>query len=85
MSAVIAFFLGPIGRYVGLALIASAVVGGIYAKGRSDGSAAAYATVERQQKRAIALATKAREHLAEACERDPKTCVPDTWFREEDE
>lgn len=80
----IAFLFSPIGKFLAIALIASAVAGGIYAKGRSDGSAAAYAAVERQQKRAITLATKAREHLSDACERDPKTCVPDDWFREDD-
>lgn len=71
--------------YGAIFLAAVAVMSGTYFKGRSDGSAAAYATVERQQKRAIALATKAREHLADACERDPANCVPSEWFREDDE
>lgn len=84
MSAVIAFFLSPLGRYVGIGLVAAALLGGIYAKGRSDGSAAAYAKVERQQKRAIALANKARERLMESCQQSPQTCVPDEWFRDEE-
>ena len=35
---VIAFFLGPIGRYVGLALLAAGLLSGIYIKGRHDGA-----------------------------------------------
>jgi len=38
MHVLIAFFLGPIGRYVGLALLVGGALSGTYIKGRHDGA-----------------------------------------------
>ena len=53
MHVLIAFFLGPIGRYVGLALLVAAVVGGVLWKARTDGAADAIAKIERKQQEKI--------------------------------
>lgn len=56
----IAFFLSPIGRWVGGAAIVIALIGSVYLKGRSDGKASYQAKVEREIKRAVDRGDKAR-------------------------
>lgn len=83
-----AFGLLPLWGKAASILALLAVIGGLYGawhyKVYSNGYAAAMAKVERQQKRAIALASKAREQLEKACERDSAACVPEEWFRDEE-
>lgn len=40
MMSVLSFFFSPIGRYVAIGIVILAALGGIYAKGRSDGASA---------------------------------------------
>lgn len=55
------FFLSPVGRYVGMALAALALVGGIYLKGHWDGKAAYRAKLAREISAAIEKGDRARE------------------------
>lgn len=57
----LAFFLSPIGRYVGGGLVILAILGGIYLKGRSDARASYKATIEREITDAITKGDAARE------------------------
>lgn len=84
MAAVFAFLISPLGRWLVIAAVAVSVVGYAYFEGRSVGYASAMARVEAQQKKAIALANKAREQLFKACQRDSAACIPEEWFRDED-
>jgi hypothetical protein len=84
LLSIVSFLTSPLGRWVGGALLVAVLAGGIYWKGDSNGYARAMAKVERQQQRAIKLASKAREQLEKACERDSDACVPEDWFRDED-
>lgn len=80
------FLISPIGRWLAGVAVVGLIIGGAYWRGDSNGYARAMARVEAQQKRAIAIATKARETLERACERDSEACVPEEWFRaDEDE
>jgi hypothetical protein len=56
----IAFFLGPIGRYLLIFAVVAAALGGLYAKGRVDGKAAYQAKLEREIKAAIDKGDTAR-------------------------
>jgi hypothetical protein len=56
----IAFFLSPLGRYVGIAAVALSFVGGVYLKGRSDGKAAYQAKLTREINKAIETGDRAR-------------------------
>ena len=50
----LAFFLGPIGRWILVAVAVSGAITGLYVKGRIDGKAAYQAKIERQIKAATA-------------------------------
>ena len=60
---IIAFLLGPIGRWLMIGVVIAASLGGLYAKGRMDGKAAYQAKLTRQLNAAIA---KGRGAEAEA-------------------
>ena len=49
----ITFLLGPIGRWLMVAVVAMGMLGGLYAKGRIDGKAAYQAKLTRQMNAAI--------------------------------
>lgn len=83
IATLLQFLVSPLGRWALGIGGAAVLLLGVYTKGRVDGRQSAFAQVERQQKRAIELAMKARAHLEEACRRNPKNCVPEEWFREE--
>lgn len=57
----IAFLLGPIGRYLLVAVLAAGAVTGIYLKGRSEGRAACIAEGEKDVLRTIERANDARD------------------------
>lgn len=79
MPAILLWFLGPIGRWVGIGLLIIAAIGGLYTKGRIDGRASYKAKVERQINDAIAKGDKGR---ADALRNLDASGVPDSWFRD---
>ena len=60
MAGILAFFLSPIGRWIGIGAIILAATGGIYLKGRSDGKATYQAKLTREINKAIATGDHAR-------------------------
>ena len=79
MSAIIAFFLSPLGRYIGIGLVALAAVGGVYTKGRIDGRAAYKAKIERDINNAINAGSEARQRALDELNAGR---VPDEWLRD---
>jgi hypothetical protein len=78
--SVIAFFLSPLGRYVGMAGMALALLSGVYLKGRSDAKAALQAKLTREINAAIETGDRAR---AEALNRfDSMKDYDDGFFRD---
>jgi len=65
MHALIAFFIGPVGRYVGLALLVAAVVGGVLWKARTDGAADATSRIERANNAARDAADRGQQPVTE--------------------
>lgn len=61
----ILWFLSPLGRYVGLALLVSAFVGGIYVKGQHDEKVHIQETIIRESTKTITKATTARRAATE--------------------
>ena len=53
MPIFITWLLGPIGRWLIVAIVAAGAIGGIYAKGRVDGKATYQAKLTRQMNAAI--------------------------------
>lgn len=72
--AIIAFFLSPLGRFVGIAILAAALIGSIYMKGYSDGSA----HVQGKWDAARAAALKAGNDARSGAERDVDNGVRDS-------
>ncbi len=60
MTALLAFFLGPIGRYVLIGGAILVALGGLYAKGRSDGKSAYQEKLKREISIAIDKGDSAR-------------------------
>lgn len=56
----LAFFLGPIGRWVGIVAVAAMFVAGVYGEGRVDGKAAYQAKLAREINHAITKGDTAR-------------------------
>lgn len=56
----ILWFLSPLGRYVGLLLLASAFIGGIYVKGQHDANIRIQEKIVRDSKTAITKADRDR-------------------------
>lgn len=56
----LAFFLSPLGRWVGISAIILAAIGGIYVKGRSDGKAAYQAKLTAAINKSIEQGDRAR-------------------------
>jgi len=79
MMAIVGFFLGPIGRWVGIVGVAAMAVAGVYGKGRIDGAASYKAKIERQIKDAVTEGTEARERSLRELGAGR---VPDNWFRD---
>lgn len=79
----IAFLFSPIGRYVGGALAILAVVGGIYMKGRSDGSASVQAKWDAAVQAAISKGNAARTDAERDVERDADGGVRDSRNRDQ--
>ena len=79
MPAIILWFLGPIGRWVGIGAVILAALGGLYVKGRIDGRNSYKAKVERQINDAIKKGDAGR---ADALRKLDDGSVPDNWFRD---
>jgi len=79
ITAVVSFFLSPLGRYVAIGLAAVALIGGVYGKGRIDGRASYKAKIERQIKDAVEKGTDARDHSLRELDAGR---VPENWFRD---
>lgn len=79
MTAIIAFVLSPIGRWMAGSVAIVAIVGGIYVKGRVDGRSSYKAKIERQIDEAI---TKGENGRADALRRLDDSGVPDSWLRD---
>ena len=60
MAGILAFFLSPLGRWVGIGAIILTAIGGIYVKGRSDGKAAYQAKLTREINKSIEKGDRAR-------------------------
>lgn len=74
----IGFLLSPVARYIGGALAILAIIGAIYWKGHSDGSASVHA--ELAAKRASEIETARQiERDAAACNADPECLLPDPF------
>lgn len=72
MTAVIAFFLSPIGRYLAIGAVIIAALGGIYMKGHSDGAD----KVQRKWDAAVQAAIEQGQKARDDAERDV-TADPD--------
>lgn len=80
---VFGFLFGTtMGRYILIAVGAAAAFFWVQRSAYNEGWNDAIAKVEAQQRAAIELALKAREHLRDACLRNSANCVPDDWFRD---
>lgn len=60
MTAILAFFLGPVGRWVAIGVVILTAFGGTYIKGRGDGKKAYQAKLEREINTAITKGDTAR-------------------------
>lgn len=79
MTAILAFILSPIGRWVGGALVIITLLGGIYAKGRHDGKLSYKAKIEREIAAAIDKGDAGR---ADTLKQLDAGGLPDGWFRD---
>lgn len=79
MTAIIAFFLGPIGRWVGIGVIALMAIGGVYEKGRFDQRSYDKAKLQREISDAI---EKGNDGAADALRKFDAGGLPDGWFRD---
>ena len=79
MPAILLWFLGPIGRWVGIALIAVLSLGGIYEKGRFDQRAYDKAKLQKEISSAIEKGDNGR---ADALKQFDAGRMPDGWFRD---
>lgn len=77
---ILTFFLSPVGKLVGGALLILTVIGGSYTKGRLDGRASYKAKIERQIKDAVEKGNEARDNALRDLDAGR---VPDNWFRDE--
>lgn len=72
MTAIFAFFLSPIGRYIAIGAVILAALGGIYMKGHSDGAD----NVQRKWDAAVQAAIEKGRKARDDAERDV-TADPD--------
>ncbi len=75
----LAFFLSPLGRYIGIGLLALLVVGGWGEKRYWDGRAAYKAKIEKEIDRAKQTGDAARERALRDFD---ARGLPDSWFRD---
>lgn len=78
MGAIIAFFLGPIGKWVALGIGVVVILGGTYTKGRFDGRASYKAQVEAAIAKAVAKGDAAKAKALK--DFDASTELPDDGF-----
>ncbi len=71
ISAVVSFFLSPLGRWVAGALLIAALLGGIYTKGYSDGKQNVQSKWDAAVQAAIQRGTNARTEAERDIEPQP--------------
>jgi hypothetical protein len=80
MTAILGFFLSPIGRYALGAIGLVGIIGGIYVKGHHDGRVSFKAKVDREIEQSI---QKGNDGRADALKQlDAGGVLPDSWFRD---
>lgn len=79
MPAILLWFLGPIGRYVGIGLGVLAIIGSTYMKGRWDQRAQDKAKLQAEIAQSIA---KGEQGKADALKKFDEGHLPDSWFRD---
>jgi hypothetical protein len=79
----IAWLLGPIGRYVLLGTAALLGLMLIYQEIKQRGAEQALIEIEERNRSAEDAARKAVEDRERACARDPRECVRDPWTRDD--
>lgn len=79
MTAILAFILSPIGRWVAGILVVTGLVAGVYAKGRLDGRSFYKAKIERQINDAVQQGDAGR---ANALKKLDEGSTSDGWFRD---
>ncbi len=82
MIAILKWLIGPVGRYVLVAIIAAGAVSGIYLKGRSEGRAACVAEGERDVLDTIERANRARSDADRRNADDGRLRDDDTFRRD---
>jgi hypothetical protein len=80
MTAIISFFLSPLGRWLGVAGISALVIFGTYTKGRMDGRAAYKAKIEREIANAVEKGNSAKANALREFDASPDG-LPDDGFR----
>lgn len=82
MAGILAFFLSPLGRWVGIGAIILAAIGGIYVKGRSDGKAMYQAKLTREINKAIETGDRARTEALKKFDAQKDTIDDDGFARD---
>lgn len=80
MTAIAAFILSPIGRWIAGVGIVVLLLTGVYVKGRFDGRASYKAKVERQINEAIEKGDDGRAKALKKLDEDGE--APAGWFRD---
>lgn len=79
-----AFFMAGIGRWLAGGVIGVLLIGGLYIKGRSDGSVACQLTQRKQMDRMETYVKQIRERVEHRLPDDVDSIMrPDTWQREQ--
>lgn len=74
----LAFLASPVMRYVAVCVIFAAAVGGIYWKGKSDGTASVELRIERDKAKAVGEALRIERDTL-PCVSDPECVLPDPF------
>ena len=82
MAGILAFFLSPLGRWVGIGAIILTAIGGIYVKGRSDGKAAYQAKLTREINKSIEKGDRARTEALKKFDAQKDTIDDDGFARD---
>lgn len=80
MAGLIAWFLTPLGRYVGIGIAALLLVSGVYMKGRWDQRYSDKVKLEKEISNAI---SKGEAGRADALKKFNDNKIPNSWFRDD--
>jgi hypothetical protein len=79
ITAIISFLLSPVGRWVGIAGVSLALIGGTYTKGYFDGRAAYKTKIEKQIKDAVDQGNAGRRRALDELDAGR---LPNDWQRD---